>query len=757
MICGRTDIAPSGWIWRASAKDGRAIFAKEGIDNNTQHSRENFYSAHRRVSDLPIPDSVKLILQIKEDFPVWVDLTSHIDAVERQIIYPYPDPSTGNPLGRVVRRQWSDRRPVYQNREKSIRPEYCVDSCSREEDKWVTGKGKKPWPLYREAEVQEAIARGESTIFYGAGEQAVESFRKLGLTAFCNQGGEGTAIEQIKDFLKTCKPPLLVVWADHDKQGKETKVKLLKASKAAGIRAVAIDPLQIWLEMPVKGDITNVLGDSGMEPPEIIRRLEAEIYRALNRREQTTVGLGQERQKLPAASAIAAELAERYYQQLAFDASASRFLSYEAESPGVWSELSDIAVQANIQAELDSRPQTIGNYNYHYVKSVIELLKGYLQGQGWDKPTKLLPFRNGILNLETHEFLPPAPYHRLTWTLPRDYNPSLTNWDRISEWMDEVTGGDESAKNILCCWLNACIKGRSDLQRFLHLKGPGGSGQGTFMHLCVSLVGSMNVHSSTLVSWCENRFEPSNAYGKRLVAFWDQDQYQGKVGSFRSLTGEDLVRGEFKNKQAFQFEYTGMTMLSSNSPIFAKDTSSAMERRALIFPFSRPVALSKRRNLGAEFEPELAALTNYVLSITDEVVTQTLLQIVKPSAKVLEQTWETQIQEDSIAAWLNEYIIVDAKAETQIGSNKDKGETLFGCYWQYCDRIGERPLPGNQFTPTLLDLCQNALKLKVFKRRSNQFHYLVGLRLRTSSDAHIPIWQEWIVSHHDGSGESHEE
>jgi len=312
VICGRTDIAPSGWIWRASAKDGRAIFAKEGIDNNTQHSRENFYSAHRRVSDLPIPDSVKLILQIKEDFPVWVDLTSHIDAVERQIIYPYPDPSTGNPLGRVVRRQWSDRRPVYQNREKSIRPEYCVDSCSREEDKWVTGKGKKPWPLYREAEVQEAIARGESTIFYGAGEQAVESFRKLGLTAFCNQGGEGTAIEQIKDFLKTCKPPLLVVWADHDKQGKETKVKLLEASKAAGIRAVAIDPLQIWLEMPVKGDITNVLGDSGMEPPEIIRRLEAEIYRALNRREQTTVGLGQERQKLPAASAIAAELAERY-------------------------------------------------------------------------------------------------------------------------------------------------------------------------------------------------------------------------------------------------------------------------------------------------------------------------------------------------------------------------------------------------------------------------------------------------------------
>jgi len=189
-----------------------------------------------------------------------------------------------------------------------------------------------------------AIAHGETAIFYVAGEQAGESIRELGLTAFCNQGGKGTAIEAIRNFLETHKPPLLVIWSDSDEKGERTKVKLLKASEDAGVLAIAIDPLQIWTEMPPKGDVTDVLEMSGMEAPEIIRRLEAEIHRALSQRHQEIAVLEPDRQKLPAAAAIAFELADKYRQKLAFDARASQFLSYAAELPGVWSELSNTEV-----------------------------------------------------------------------------------------------------------------------------------------------------------------------------------------------------------------------------------------------------------------------------------------------------------------------------------------------------------------------------------------------------------------------------
>lgn len=760
LLCARTDAPPSGWKRIGTASDGRPMFVRE---ENSQYTQQNWsytskstrnYQSQQRVSPLPnIPSNlVHLTPQAKGDFPIWTDVGKPVDgAVERQIIFSYPDPSTGKPLGRVVRRQWSDRRPVYKNnRTKSIYPEHWVESSNPKEGKWFTGKGKQPWSLYREAEVQEAIARGEKVIFYVAGEQAVESLRRLGLTAFCNQGGEGTALDDIKNFLETHKPPLLVIWSDHDEQGERTKVKLLKVSEDSGVLAIAIDPLQIWSEMPPKGDVTDILEMSGMKEPEIIRRLEAEIHRALSQRHQETAVLEPERQKLPAPAAIALELANRYRQQLAFDGYASRFLQYEAKSPGVWSEMRDVAVRAIIQAELDSRPNIRGKYGISYVRSIFELMQGYRLADNWNDLKDLLPFRNGVLNLGTGEFSPHAPNHHLTWTLPRDYDPQAENWNRISEWMDEALEGNATLKFILLCWLNACMRGRSDLQRCLHLIGGGGSGKGTFTRLCIALVGDQNVYSSTLKDWCENRFETSNACGKRLIVFSDQDKYRGGLGPFKSLTGGDSLRGEIKQKQAFQFVYTGMVMLSSNFPIFGGDSSSGMARRTLVVPFNRSVAPSKRRNLDAEFESELPALTNYVLLIPDQVVTQTLLQTTDSSSEVLKQTWENRIQENSIAAWLNESVILDPDAESRIGNDKNNGKTLFGSYWQYCDNIGVRPLPGSQFTPALLDLCQNVLKLPVSKGRNKQFHYFAGLRLRTSNDVHIPVWQEWVVLHSDG-------
>lgn len=759
VVCARTDNPPPGWEVIGRARDNRPIF----INKSAQRHWEGFCNSNqpRKINkqhdvSLPLHNEIRLIPQAKEDIPRWSDLGLPIKGeVERQVIYSYPDPTTGEPLGRIIRRQWSDRRAAYHNnkRTKSFTAEHWIASSDPKRDKWVTGKGEQPWSLYREAEVRASIACGEAVIFYVAGEQAVESLRKLGLTAFCNQGGEGAAIDQIKKFLETYKPKLLVIWADYDAQGERTKIKLLRTSESAGILAVAIEPLQIWSEMPPKGDITDVLENSGMESSEIIRRLESEILRTLSQHQQKTSALDQAQQKLPAPAVLAKELASEYGQQLAFDSLAHQFLRYETELPGVWSRLPDIEVQAIIQTELDSRPQTIGKYGIAYVKSISELMKGYLQVKDWDQSIDLLPFQNGVLNLKTYEFLPHTPSYHLTWTLPRDYNPTAADWRRISAWMDEATRGDATVKLILCCWLNACLKGRADIQRFLHLIGPGGSGKGTFMNLCVALVGRINVYSSTLKDWCENRFEASNAYGKRLVIFWDEDKYRGGLNRFKSLTGGDLLRGEIKNKQAFQFRYVGMVMMASNFSIFEKDNSSGMARRTLIVPFRYPVPSSKRRNLETEFEEELAALTNYILSIPDKLVTQTLLQVLKPSSEVLQQTWENQIQENSVAAWLNDFVIVDKNAETQIGNDKSDSETLFGSYYQYCDQIGVRPLSGNQFTPTLLDLCQNVMNIPVHKGRNNQFHYCSGLRLRTLHDDDISLWQENFTSNHDGLAE----
>jgi P4 family phage/plasmid primase-like protien len=415
-------------------------------------------------------------------------------------------------------------------------------------------------------------------------------------------------------------------------------------------------------------------------------------------------------------------------------------MRYAADFPGIWSPETDEYMESIISSLLDSKG-IVGYGSHNYVVNVLKKMRSKLTVRKWLEPSpkELLPFQNGVLEVKTGKLLPHSPGYRFTWSLPRVHNPLATNWSPIHRWMDEATGGNQQMQKILLCWLNALLKGRSDLQVFLHLTGPGGSGKGTFTRLCTALVGERNNYNSTLEDWNGNRFESANAYRKRLVTFPDEDKYSGGLGRFKQMTGGDLIRGEEKGKKAFQYIYDGMVLVVSNYPIFAGDTSSGLARRLLMVPFTHQVPKSQRRNLEQEFAPYLDALTNYVLALPDEEVTSTLLQLANESPQVTEQVWDYRMRTDSIAAWINECCIHDPDAMTPVGSDKDQAEALFGSYWQYCQRTGGKPKGSREFSPSLLDLCNHILHwTDVQKLCRNNGKFITGLRLRSDADANLP-------------------
>jgi putative DNA primase/helicase len=151
-----------------------------------------------------------------------------------------------------------------------------------------------------------------------------------------------------------------------------------------------------------------------------------------------------------------------------------------------------------------------------------------------------------VVEVATGKLLPHSPDYRLTWQLPREHNPLATNWNTIDAYLDHLSGGNSALKDIYLCFCNAVLKGRADLQKFLHMIGIGGSGKGTFARLVTDLIGEENILSTTLEDWCSNRFESASAYRKRLVVFWDEDKQVGNIGKFLSLTGGDWIRAEEK-------------------------------------------------------------------------------------------------------------------------------------------------------------------------------------------------------------------
>ncbi|WP_272819325.1 DNA primase family protein [Scytonema hofmannii] len=295
---------------------------------------------------------------------------------------------------------------------------------------------------------------------------------------------------------------------------------------------------------------------------------------------------------------------------------------------------------------------------------------------------------------------------------------------------NEVTNKNQSIKEILLCYLAAILKGRADLQQFLHLVGSGGTGKSTFVKLAISLIGSNNVCSTTLNDFCVKTFGVANVHQKRLVVFADQSKYTRDVQKFKSLTGQDELQAEKKYEQPFQFRFDGMVIMASNDLVFDTHNSSWLTRRQILIFFKQTVDKTKRRDLEKEFQPELNALTQYLLAIPDETVTQ-VLRNAADNPELAQYSLEQQISNNPMAGWIDECVIRGANTKSSIGSDREDAATLFGSYTQWCRKSGNYAPNTRNFSPHLLDFCNSIMGWKDVKKvRSNKGYCIQGLRLR---------------------------
>lgn len=462
---------------------------------------------------------------------------------------------------------------------------------------------------------------------------------------------------------------------------------------------------------------------------------------------------GEKKSKIPSSDAMARQIAEDYRDKLAFNNEVLCWYRYEADAPGIWSPETDEFIESIVYQIIKSKGLT--NLPPSYIGATVRFLRHELMERKWQPKTGLLPFQNGTLEIATSKLHPHSPGYKFTWALPRPHSIVAADWGNISQWLDTATGGNLHIKNLLLAYAAATLKGRADIQKFLHLIGIGGSGKGTFCRLLISLIGIENTHSSTLDDWCSNRFEAAQAYGKRLLIFPDEDKGTRSLGKFKQLTGGDWLRAEEKGKKPFKFKFEGMVVVASNFPIFGADNSSGMSRRTIAVPFNAAVGRNARRNLDNDFEPELPAFTNYLLSLDDAWVANTLRGVMD-IPEIGAQFWESKIREDSIAGFLNDKLILDPLGQVSVGDSLNAEGTLYQAYHQYCADQGHKPQAVKNFSINLLECAQTILGWPVEKIHTKIGKVVTGLRLRAKSDEHIPTYDYELqlrCKAGDGSGD----
>jgi hypothetical protein len=296
-VCQWTDEPPNGWDRTGTAKDGRPIFTKRGAPQNRKYFPSYIQLSPRACGGEKSWDDPHW----REELAQWED-TEIKDAKgnrEQVIYYNYPAIDR-TPLGRVERKQWTDRRAVYETtgrkaKTKQIRPQHWVGTP--EEGLWSYKKGDRPWPLYRETEAREEILRG-GIVFVVGGEQAVEAYRSLGLCATTCQGGESNynqVVSRLNEVFSTAKSdgarPLLVIHSDHDLTGEGTFGEgMVRECYNNKIPAVVMEPLEFWPECPPGGDIHNFISQTTLKPEAIVKSLETAISEAVDRQELEIIG-----------------------------------------------------------------------------------------------------------------------------------------------------------------------------------------------------------------------------------------------------------------------------------------------------------------------------------------------------------------------------------------------------------------------------------------------------------------------------------
>ncbi len=449
--------------------------------------------------------------------------------------------------------------------------------------------------------------------------------------------------------------------------------------------------------------------------------------------------------KIPKPDIVGKEIAESNEDKWIYCDELRTWLAYSLETEGIWTIVSEQYLAAEVDAILEAR--NIEGYGTNsYINNIIGSLKRKLFLRKWTEKssTEWLPFQNGVLELATGKLHPHSPGFRFTWQLPRDYVIVESGWKAIDNWLTEATQGNQEYKELLICFAAGVLRGRNDLQKFLHLIGGGGSGKSTFTTLLTALIGEENTATLNL-SDLEDKHEIARIFGKRLVVLPDQDKAAKKMSNFKRLTGQDRLSGRRLFENGFEFIFGGLTVVTSNFPIFHTNVGSWLTRRVKMIPFNYQCPAHKKRDLMREFEPELGAFTSYLLSIPEKEIENVLNGLGKEGLSAT--VWEAQMRSDGMAAWVNDHLIQDCLASTKIGSNSKEWRdeeydatrsTLYGSYVRYCQQTNRSAKSPQNFSAELLELTTRILGWKAEKGKvklgGTSVRVIKGIRLRSPGD-----------------------
>ncbi len=291
-------------------------------------------------------------------------------------------------------------------------------------------------------------------------------------------------------------------------------------------------------------------------------------------------------------------------------------------------------------------------------------------------PADTINVQNGLLDVRTRTLRPHTPEFYSSVQLPLRFDP-LSICPAWEQFIADVFPADSAEMGWeILAWL---MTSENSIQKAILLLGDGANGKSTYLRGCVSFIGKQNATALSLHKIEQDRFAAARLIGKLANICPDlPTAHLSSTSMFKALTGGDVVLGEYKFKDSFEYVPFCKLVFSANKPPETDDATHGFFRRWQVVPFTKSFeedaeGTVRRDVLDARLSnpTELSGLLNKALIALARIRRQGFTQ-----SASMQQAWdEFRRVTDPLSVWLDQHTIqlptaMVGKAELMSAFNK---------------------------------------------------------------------------------------
>ena len=424
---------------------------------------------------------------------------------------------------------------------------------------------------------------------------------------------------------------------------------------------------------------------------------------------------------------IAKFLIENKIENFTFDLKSANWFQYNT-NVGAWTRLTDIEFEKNIFTLLiedEGLQETLTSGFCKEVKYSIEMLMGVdFEINQINKLTKLVPFKNGVLDLNSREILNHNPNYHFTYSLNIYYDPDAILDNNIIEYLIRITNNNVYTLKVLRSFIQCLLLRDNQFQVALYLYGPGGTGKSTFEKLLSALVGNKNTTIINLQD-LNKTFAISKIVDKNLVLFSDVQFYTGDPSKLRLLISGDIINAEKKYSDPMDIQPNCLVVLTSNMLWSPKDPSTGLQRRIIYIPVST-VPKKIDRNLfnynlltnevSGTLAISLPGLVNWALANPTENLN--LLNNAVSTNKLIDPS--ALGESNPLVEWIQSSLSYAEGSQVLVGvKNSNPRDNLFSNYLLFCAEFGYKSISIKNFSIVLVQQLNTLIDKSIERKKTN--------------------------------------